>query len=207
MSLHEAMVSDPELDSEPDEALEIAAIETAVGERAKALWALSRRVRVESLGRFVELLDHEQNQMPIMFGRLPVNHSGIIALLVNSSGEVRAEAERLWFELSFAERHDLKTWLTSDGFDLPLLENEQHRLDEAVSVATEKLGPAEWSASPQMDGLAIVVSEAHPGTRSMIVAPDGSALLLSRQGAGPEEIEAFNAGARSTAEDFRRYHS
>lgn len=205
MSLYQAMVSDPELDAEPDGALERAATNSGVGERAKALWSLSRRVTVDSLPGFVRLLEHEQNQMPIMFGRPPVDHSGIIALLVNSSGEVHAEAERLWFELSFAERHDLKTWLEPDGFDLPLLEKEQHQLDQAVAVATEKLGPAEWNTSPQMDGLDIVATEPHPGRRSMIVAPDGSALLLSGQGASTEETEAFNAGARSTAEDFRNY--
>ena len=178
MNLHDAMVSDPEFDAKPTDLLQREATESpVVTDRAASLWALSKRISVANLPEFVKLLEHPENQRPLMFGSLPVNHSAIIALLVNSSGEVLLEAEKLWFNLSFVIRHDLKTWLDKEGLDLPLLETEDELLDKAIAVADERMGPGDWFASPTADGKAITVKERHPGTRAIIVSPDGSAAI------------------------------
>lgn len=204
MSLFDLMTSDDELDAIGIESLSSRAVEGPIFERTKALWALSRQVTIESLPQFIETLEDSALQTPLMFGTLPANQSVIIALLINSSGEVRLQAERLWFELSFAERHELKSYLRDDGFELPTLEVEDQALAEAVAVASERLGPAKWIASPLSNLPGISVREDHPGKKSLVVASDGSALLMPESGGSSAELKAFADGARSSDEDFER---
>lgn len=173
-------------------------------ERAKALWALTRRITGDSFTDFVELLEQDDNNLPLMFGTMPINHSAIIALLLNSPSDLEAKAREVWFGLPAVDRYYLKNYLKEDSFDLPTLAIEEVALDQAVAVANDRLGAAEWIARPLHGVAGSEVLEVDPGKRSMFVAPDGSALLVPIGESTSELLEAFGNGVRSSDEDFER---
>lgn len=176
MSIAQMMKSDAEFDVKSTEQLIRDAVELPVSERARSLFALSKRVTVATVSQFAELLALEQNQMPLMFGSLPVRSAATIALLVNGSGEVRAEAERLWFTLSFIERHELKVQFEAEDVELPLLEGEMQTLEHGLDAAIGLLGPGEWAAQPASGCEAVLVKRRNPDKQAVLVDADGGVL-------------------------------
>lgn len=197
------MLVDDEFDRKPTgQLLHDAATEPWLVGRARSLFALSRRVTPESLSQFVDLLDLEQNRQTMVFGAVQVREMGTIALMLNGRGKVRAEAERLWFAMSFEERHYLKTGLS--GFEpdeLPLLDHERAMLAQGMAVATKHLGSGEWEPRPTLDGKAVVVKPPHPDERAIFVDPDGSFLLHDGFPTFRDAQIAFAAGERTPIDE------
>ncbi len=197
MSLLELMTSDSDFDSRTTEELLVVAIAEPASERARALFALSRRVTESTVTKFIELVELERNQEPLMFGSMPVGVAGTIALLLNSSGVVHDAAVEQWFKIPFVERHDLISALEGDDLELPRRVVEQEALDNAIVVANSWFGEGDWQPRPSaQDGL-IIVSETYPGERVLLVGSDGSA-LVSSQTTSWDDQQAFAEGQRST---------
>jgi hypothetical protein len=117
-TLAEFLTSDPEYDEMKTTELMAAAVRAPSGERARALMALSRRIDASLLPRYLEILEDSRSGDSVV-SILTVRLAGLVALLVNTQGEPRAIAERLWMQLPEADRAELRLWLGREGVELP----------------------------------------------------------------------------------------